>query len=226
MIHRFSIVLLMLAVVLGSRGTSQAAETEGCDLVTGSGNVTTETRSARNFSKVVLAGQGEVIIKQTGTESLEVTADDNLIPILTSNVSNKSLSLNVDSRKCIVSATKIRFTVTVKDLKSVKLAGAGHINLQQIDTNTLTAQITGAGSVTAAGKTDQLNVSITGSGSYDGPNLTSNSSVLDISGFGSITAAVRNTLNATISGIGSISYIGDPNVTKKITGIGSVSKQE
>ena len=225
MIYRLSIALLMLAVVLGSRGTSHAAETEGCDLVTGSGNVTTETRSVRNFSEVILAGQGEVIIKQTGTESLKVTADDNLIPILTSNVSNKSLSLNVDSRKCIVSATEIRFTVTVKDLKSVKLSGAGDIDLRQIDTNTLTVQIPGAGNVTAAGETDQLNVSIDGAGSYDSPNLMSNSAVLDIAGFGSIIVAVRNTLNATISGAGSIGYIGDPVVTQKVTGFGVIFKQ-
>lgn len=226
MIYRFSIALLMLAVVLGSHGTSHATETEGCDIVWGSGNVTTETRSVSNFSKVILAGQGDVTIKQTGTESLQVSADDNLIPLLTSNVSNQTLSLEVAPQKCIVPTTNVRFTITVKDLQSVKLAGAGNMNLQQVDTNTLTAQITGAGSITAAGKTDQLNVSIAGAGSYDGPNLTSNSAVLGISGFGSITAAVRDTLNATINGIGSITYIGDPTVTKTITGIGSISKQK
>src|SRR5687767_1144824 len=60
----------------------------GCGLKTvdGSGNVVVEQREVSGFSAVSMSGFGELIIQQTGKESLSITADDNLLPLLTSKV--------------------------------------------------------------------------------------------------------------------------------------------
>ena len=50
----------------------------------GSGNVVKETREARDFDSVSLTGIGALIIQQTGEESLTIEADDNILPLLTS----------------------------------------------------------------------------------------------------------------------------------------------
>ncbi len=66
----------------------------GCSTVSGSGNVVTETRQVSGFNRIDLAGSGEVTIQQGDAESLTIEADDNVLPRLTSEVSNSTLKLD------------------------------------------------------------------------------------------------------------------------------------
>ena len=47
--------------------------------VRGSGNVITESRTVAGFNAVELSGIGTLIIEQSDRESLEITAEDNLM---------------------------------------------------------------------------------------------------------------------------------------------------
>jgi hypothetical protein len=58
-----------------------------CSVTRGSGQLTTESRPVSGFTKVELSGTGELTIEQTGTESLTISAEDNILPRLTSEVS-------------------------------------------------------------------------------------------------------------------------------------------
>ena len=62
----------------------------------GSGNIVTESRSIGAFHGVSFSGIGRLVIEQTGTPSLTVTAEDNIQPVLVSEV--------VDGRRCPSSA--------------------------------------------------------------------------------------------------------------------------
>src|SRR5262245_51971625 len=61
--------------------------------VGGSGNAITESRNVSDFNSVRLMGSGQLTIDVTGTESLTIKADDNLLPYLTSEVNGKQLTL-------------------------------------------------------------------------------------------------------------------------------------
>ena len=52
-----------------------------CGLITvhGSGNIVTDSRDVRNFNRVSFGGTSELLLTQSGEESLTVAADDNLI---------------------------------------------------------------------------------------------------------------------------------------------------
>src|SRR5262252_10451573 len=70
----------------------------GCMLmnaVAGSGKIVTEPRTVSDFSAVSLSGSGHVIVEQTGTESLTVTADDNLLPYIKTEVHGNTLELGL-----------------------------------------------------------------------------------------------------------------------------------
>ena len=56
------------------------------DVITGSGNVITESRDVSGFDGVSHTGIGRVIITQSDTESLTIEADDNLMEYITSEV--------------------------------------------------------------------------------------------------------------------------------------------
>ena len=64
-----------------------------CSVINGSGHVETETRQVSGFTGIDLAGSGEVTIEQGDAESLTIEADDNVLPALTSKVSDSTLKL-------------------------------------------------------------------------------------------------------------------------------------
>ena len=64
-----------------------------CSIVTTPGSTRTESRAVSGFSKVELAGSGDVTIDQTGKESLTIEAGDKVLPNLTSDVVGDTLVL-------------------------------------------------------------------------------------------------------------------------------------
>lgn len=68
----------------------------GCAGGQGSGNVTNETRDVSSFSEVALHGTGNLTIKQTGSESLTIEAEDNVLPHIQTDVKNNRLTIETD----------------------------------------------------------------------------------------------------------------------------------
>ena len=75
----------------------------------GSGDLSTKSRSVSNFNEIVLLGSGTVHVDLTGSESLVIEADDNLLPILTSEVINGRLELG--SSAPYASRSPITYTI-------------------------------------------------------------------------------------------------------------------
>jgi hypothetical protein len=69
-----------------------------CSVVTGSGQTESETREVSGFTRVDLSGSGEVTVVQGDVESLTVEADENVLPVLTSDVSDSTLKLGTSLR--------------------------------------------------------------------------------------------------------------------------------
>jgi hypothetical protein len=73
--------------------THHDAPTAPRDSIWGSGHLVTESRQVSGFDSVLLSGAGELILDQTGVESLTITAEDNIIGELTSDVVGGQLIL-------------------------------------------------------------------------------------------------------------------------------------
>jgi hypothetical protein len=188
----------------------------------GSGTEKTETRAVSGFTGVTLKGIGTLNIRQTGTESLTITTDDNLLPLLTSTVSNGVLELGAKDRTIPRPTNGVTWNVTVKNLSSVTLTGAGTVNVQDVNTTSLASRISGAGTMNLSGKTNSQSISVSGAGNYSGRNLSSTNATVSISGAGNAAVNVSGTLDATVSGAGAVTYYGTPAVTQHISGTGVV----
>ena len=190
----------------------------------GSGTQKTETRSVSGFTGVTLSGIGTLNIKQTGTESLTITTDDNILPLLTSTVSGGVLSLGVKSANIPRPTSGITWNLTVKDLTHITLSGAGNINAQDLNATSLTSLLSGAGNLSIAGTAVSQTVTVSGAGSYKGRDLATTNTTVTISGAGSSIVSASGTLNATVSGAGSVTYYGTPQVISHVTGVGTVKQ--
>ena len=196
-----------------------------CSVVNGSGQVATEDRQVSGFNKIDLSGVGEVTIQQGGTESLTVEADDNVLPRLTSKVSNSTLKLDKKPGTALRTKNPIRYRVTVKELTGLDVSGSGSVQGQGLTLQTLRVDISGSGAVNLSGSAVAQDIEVSGSGRYDAADLRSERVSAEISGSGQVAVAVSRELKIDISGSGTVTYSGDPTVQQDVSGSGKVIKK-
>ncbi len=214
---RPSTALVVLAVVVLA----------GCTInigpgVQGSGVVITETREVSGFDEIVVFGSGEVIVTVTGTESLQIEAEDNIMPILTTDVVNGRLELG--SSRSYTTTRGITYTITAAELTKVTIEGSGDVDATGIDTDSFSVQIDGSGNVVPVGTSTELDVEVNGSGDVDTTGLVAAVGTVEINGSGNATVNVTNQLAITINGSGNVTYLGSPVVDEQINGSGNVNR--
>ncbi len=210
------VTLLVGLLAFGGCGLS------GPDSLQASGHVVPQQRAVSGFDQIDFDGVGQLNVTQGAKEALTVEADQNLLPLLTSDVSDETLTLGEQSGTTIQSADPITFDVTVTQLADVTLSGVGDATISNLTTSSLDITVSGTGHLTITGSADSQQVTISGVGSYDGSGFATKTAMVDVSGTGNAIVRVSDLLNATVSGVGSIEYIGNPQVIQQITGPGSV----
>jgi Putative auto-transporter adhesin, head GIN domain len=188
-------------------------------------NVTSESRNVSGFEEIELQGVGNLSIQQTGSESLTVEAEEDVLPKIRTEVENNRLIIAPEPSTNLQITEPINYKLTVKDLNALKLSGSGNINAEGISTDELATTISGAGTLKAAGETDSQDIYISGAGNYEAEDLESKEVKIDVGGAGSAIVNVSDELDAKVSGSGSVKYMGDPTTVKQdVSGAGRVSK--
>ncbi|MFO0813127.1 MAG: sigma-70 family RNA polymerase sigma factor [Gemmatales bacterium] len=199
--------------------------TRNVETITGSGKLATETRSISGVTGLQLLNAGKITIRQTGREKLTVTADDNLLPLLSTEVVNGTLVLKNTKPVNIQTKNDMTYVVEVKTLSKLTLQGAGTITVQGLKNEKLDLTLQGAGTVTLEGTASNLTIRMPGAGTVQASSLRAENASVSIAGSGSVTVHASDKLSASITGAGSIEYIGDPEVTRSIQGSGTVKKR-
>lgn len=193
--------------------------------VSGSGNVVTETRNVSGFDGVTITGAGNVLIDQSGTESLTLTTDDNLLQYIKTEVRGGKLVIEFTRGVVFGKVQELTFKVGAKNLNSLQVDGATNVEGKNIATENLSVKLNGAGAITLSGKATAQDVALDGVGAYNGAELASQRAKVAQNGAGSAVVRVSDKLDAIISGLGSIEYIGNPQVTKNVSGVGTVQQR-
>ena len=193
----------------------------GCTL--GSGDIITESRDVGGFDEIVLMTSGDVDIEVTGTETLEIEADDNIMSLLTSEVVNGKLELG--SSGSFATTRGITYKITARELAGVTLSGSGDIEVSGIDTDSFEATVEGSGNIDPSGSSTNLKVAISGSGNFSGNDLESVNGEITVSGSGEAVVNVTDDLMVRIDGSGDVRYLGNPTIDQQISGSGSVSQR-
>lgn len=214
------------------------------NMVRGSGNVISETRNVSGFDTVSISNSGDATISVGDTESLVITAEDNILPLIQSNVVNGRLEIGGKPNSSYSTTRGISYKITVKSLKGVETSGStdvsvtntvkadsfsagtsgsGRITLADLQASSITLRTSGSGRIDASGKASSLNATTSGSGEIVAGNLSTGSATVSTSGSGNVTVWVTDTLNAHTSGSGNVRYYGQPNVSRSESGSGRVT---
>ncbi len=194
----------------------------GPNSIVGSGNVIGQSRTVSGFHGVSLSGAGRLIVDRNGFESLTITAEDNLLPYLTSRVSGGLLELGTTPGVSLNASREILYEVSARTFDELVLSGAGDIELMGLDTPYFRTTISGAGNVIAFGEATEQHVTISGAGRYDAEGLDSRVAHITVSGAAFARLRVSGELHVSISGAGTVEYYGDPVV--HVSGEGSVRR--
>lgn len=190
--------------------------------VNGNGRIVSEVRDVRGFDGVALLGVGDLDVVQSGQESLIITADENLLSRLSSDVIGGELVLAVDSNREIIPSRTIDYRVDAIELFSVALLGVGDVDLRAVDTTDLFLDLAGIGDVDAEGVADFQEIRITGVGDYDAADLASAEVDVDLTGPTRVTLRVRDRLTGHVGTNSEVEYFGNPIVD--VTGGGRVRR--
>lgn len=238
--YLFLFMFLVAIFVLGSRSCGGFNFGFG---IRGEGPVKTENRSAGDFHAVILEIPALAEVSVSDRYSVEIQAQENLLPILKTEVENGRLRIYFEKNVSHTEGLKVRISAPVFDELSIsgsgtikvlgaingerlKLAigGSGDIEAPQTDVGNMECAIAGSGNIRVGGKTNDVQFDIAGSGDIAAKELAAATGTAKIAGSGSVTCNVSQTLNASIAGSGDIYYTGSPSVDTDISGSGKVKK--
>jgi hypothetical protein len=214
------------------------------DRVTGDGPVVTESRSVVNFSGVDLRCSANVVYKQDASYKLEISAQQNILDVLITEVSNNRLVIRYKNDVRVKSHDQITIVVSSPVVNSLRISGSGNIettgiltpasmdmdisgsgNIHVIEmtTGSVDANISGSGNIkVSSGTATQEKLRISGSGDIDLGNVAANKATTTTSGSGETRVNASQNLDVTISGSGSVYYKGNPVINTHISGSGKV----
>jgi hypothetical protein len=213
----------------------------GNNSVKGSGNIVSETRKVSQFDRVSVSGSGQLSIVQGDEEGLSIEADDNLLPLIKSEVGGGLLRIGPEDIN--LRPTKpIHYQLRLKNLKElhlsgcveaeapsikadrllVSISGSGSLRVPKLEASSLEARVSGSGDIQLAGKAGQQRVGISGSGNYSAGECDSQTTTVHVSGSGDATVWAREGLEAEVSGSGDIGYYGSPQATTHVSGSGRI----
>jgi hypothetical protein len=201
----------------------------GCDCWTdavtgtaiGSGHLVTESRPVQGFSAVVVSGAGHLTIEQTGMESLQVTAEDTILPFVVTEVRGGRLYLGFQRGVSVRTTHGVEYRVTVGELNGIEASGASRIEVLHVDTPELTARLSGASSYTAAGVAHDHWLELSGASRCEAEDLISRTVSANLSGASYCLVRARDRLVVRASGASIVEYFGNPVVEVSVSG-GSV----
>jgi len=204
----------------------------GCDIshnhvtgtVTGSGNLVTESRPVGGFAAVSVSGAGHLTIEQTGVESLVITAEDNLLPHIRSEVVGDRLYLGPAPGVNVTGTREVQYRLTVRDLTGIEASGASRVEAHGLHTTQLASVFSGASSFDASGSADAHVIVLSGASRAEAPDLRSRVVTATVSGASFGVLRVSGSLVATASGGSTLEYYGSPILVTNVSG-GSVIRR-
>jgi Putative auto-transporter adhesin, head GIN domain len=192
--------------------------------VRGSGVRKTEQRDLPAFNSIDTSGAFDVEVTCQKPASFEIEADDNILPLVETEV--RDGVLHVTTNKSYTSAGGIKLRINVPDLVSVKSTGAGKFNVSGVKNDKFEIQSMGAATVVASGQSKSVKISSTGAGKIDAHDLRASDADVSVTGAAGVDVYATDELDVTVSGAGRVTYSGNPKVNKKVSGAGQVIKKE
>jgi len=204
-----SAVLLVLVGVLA-----------GC--VQGQGPVTSETRGVGAFSRIEASSGIRVVVRIGPSEAVEVTAQENLLPVIAADLRGDTLS--IEASEDFTTLEPVTVTVVVPALDGITLSGGAQAVIDGVDAESLELRIRGGAQVTAAGSVGSVALHADGGATARLEDLLIRVASVSMEGGATATLTASDEVTGTAAGGSRLSVLGDADVSVEVSG-GSVASR-
>lgn len=203
-------IVSLAAMVLGA----------GCTTTRGSGVSATESRTVDAFDRLDVSGAANAEFSIGAQTPLSVTADDNILPLIITEV--RDGCLYIYTRDSTSSRVPVRVTGTIPKLTGVDCNGASTAVIRGLAADELAVRIGGASKLEAVGKVKKVKVDASGASQASLGELVAQTVQFEVSGASKLLANVTAELRGDASGASDVLYRGKPGVIK--TDVSGASK--
>jgi hypothetical protein len=220
----------------------------GCDVsfgptLRGSGIMNTESRAVDSFSEIEVGSAIELEVTIGPAADLVVTADDNILPYLKTEVSRDRLNIYLDASS--TSGIQVKVSATVPELKALVASGATRTTLIGVagehfqldlsgastcqltsDADVMDVKLSGASHGTLTGSAKELTLECSGASRVTATEFQAEKVAVELSGASTARVHATNELSAEASGASTLRYAGEPaKLEKEISGASTVAAE-
>jgi Putative auto-transporter adhesin, head GIN domain len=183
---------------------------DSSDALPGAGAVTSETRPVPQFTEIEVRGgiKLELTIGTPGT--VEVTAQQNLLAITTTNVSDRRLT--VDTDRSFSSTSGITVKVTTAEITALVLVGGATGSAEQIVAGALNVRAEAGATLTMSGRAESLDLTATGGAMLKLGDFTATNATITLAGGAQATVGVTQAVKGSATGGAVLTVRGHPPV--------------
>lgn len=189
----------------------------------GSGKVVSETRELETFTAISVEAPLTVTVEK-GNPSAKVTADDNLVPVITTNVNAGTLILAIS--RSVSSENQMAIVVTAPSIDTIIQAGASSVDAEHLQADALTVSVAAASTLHAGGKATSLDLTVTAGSTADLRNVETQAATVHVTAGSTAHAnASKSATGECTTGSTAILH-GHPASMAVVADVSSTVKQE
>jgi hypothetical protein len=179
-----------------------------------------KTFDLTGFDGIEVVGVYDMDVTVGKAFSIEASGREKEMSRMTASVKNGVLVLETNEKKKRKGWGKnntrsIDINITLPALNSLEITGIGNGEINGIDSDDFTVEVSGIGAMELNGRCGQLRAEYSGMGDLDAKGLKCKSVDVDMSGMGSASVYASEDVDADMSGMGSIDVYGSPKTVKK-----------
>lgn len=213
--------LLIIVLVVAFAGAGCHARMGG---VKGSGKRVVQKRDIQPFTSISTEGAYNINVVCQKGQSLEIEGDDNILPLISTDVSNNVLHLKSIQNYSVAEPIELR--ISLPNLDALSVSGAGNVEVTALKGERFVIDANGAPQIKASGSAKEVHINANGAGKIDTHSLHASKGTVESKGVARVDVDVADELNVNISGPSTVTYEGDPTINKTIHGPGKVQKRE
>lgn len=216
------------ALVLPAVTLAAALALTGCGLK-GSGTPHTEVREVETFDAIEIGGTFDLVvhIDPSVEQKLEVSGDDNIVPVIETDVRGGTLEVGIDGVSLVRPKTPMKIEVWTPALDAVEVAGSADVDIEGLHGERFELEVAGAADADLSGSVERFELDVAGSGDVSARALEAAIVEIDIAGSGSARVFASESLHADVAGSGKVRYWGKPaTVTSDVAGSGTIQPAE
>ena len=189
--------------------------------VVGTGPVKTEARQVTDFGRIS-AGGGIAVEATIGpTWSVEVAAQENLLPIIETTV--RDGTLEIASTENYSAPRGVTVIITMPTLEGITLSGGAQGRLDGLALDALEVEVSGGAALRADGSATTLEIDASGGAQVHLFDLAASTVQLSVSGGSQVEVTAAETVTGDASGGARVTVHGDATLDVTTSGGSSVS---